>query len=169
VQDRHGREDNAANVNRTIEPLEIDAGTSGVGCIGGEGIREDALKDLCGRSVCVEGQLLVAMEEGERAKIVEAEDMVSVRMGIKDSVNVTNPEAQRLLPKIRPGIDKNAAQSGAVSISPLDRDGGSEPLVPGIGGGADAAGATQRRHTHGCAAAEEEEAGIDARRQVKTS
>jgi hypothetical protein len=66
----------------------------------------------------------------------------------------------KLLAEIRPSVDEDAVRCGGVVVLPLDRNGGTQALVAGISGGADAAGAAQRGHSHGGAAAEKQDAGF---------
>ena len=111
------------------------------------------------------------MGKAQRTQIVEAEDVVGVRMGVEDGVDVADAEAQRLLAEVRAGVDKDTMRSRRlVSIPglglPFDGDGRPETLIARIGGGADAAAATQRGHAHGRATAEKQDAGVDGRRQA---
>jgi hypothetical protein len=100
------------------------------------------------------------MREAERAEIIQAEDVVGMGMGIEDGVDVSDAEAQRLLAEIRPSVDEDAVRRGGIVVLPLDRNGGTQALVAGISGGADAAGAAQCGHTHRGAAAEKQDAGF---------
>ena len=95
------------------------------------------LKDIGGGVVGVERHLLLAVGEAERAKIVEAEDVVGVGVGVEDSVDVADAEAQRLLAEVRAGVDEDAMRRGGVAVLPFDGDRGAKALVAWIGGGAD--------------------------------
>src|SRR5690349_10693056 len=82
-------------------------------------------------------------------------------VGIEDGVDAADAEAQRLLAEVRPGVDEDTPFP--VLILPFNGYRWASAAVAGIGRGADAAGAAQRRHTHGCAAAEKQEAGLGGR------
>ena len=43
--------------------------------------------------------------EAERAQVVHAQDVIGVRVGVKDSVYAGEAVAQRLLAKVRAGVD----------------------------------------------------------------
>ena len=116
--------------------------------------------------VGVERHLSLAMGEAQRAEVIQAKDVVSVSVGIEDSIDIADAEAQCLMAEIRPGVDEYAMRRRGVAVLPFDGDGGTEAPVAWIGGGADAAGAAQRGHAHGGAAAEKQDAGVDGQADV---
>jgi hypothetical protein len=133
VEERNWSEGDAGNDHGAIEPVQLNAGAGGVGGVGGEGVGEDALQHRRGGVVGVERQFPVAMREAQRAEIVQTEDVICVCVGVEDSIDVANAEAQRLLTEVRPGVDEDTVRNSFRDLRlPFDSDGGAEALVARI-------------------------------------
>ena len=91
-----------------LDPVHFDAGACGVFRLGGEGVVKDSLNNARARFVGVEGHVAVRVMKSERAKVVEAEDVVGVRVRVEDCVNVADLFTQYLFAEIRAGVDEDA-------------------------------------------------------------
>ena len=72
-----------------VEPVQLDAGAEFVLRVFGKGVGEDGFEDLRGGVVGIEGNFLCALE-AERAKVVHAENMVGVGVGVEHGVDVVD-------------------------------------------------------------------------------
>ena len=68
------------------EAVEVYAGAGGIAVDLAEGVLEDALDGVGGGVVGEEGEAF-GVGEGERAKVVHAEDVVGVVVGVEDGVD----------------------------------------------------------------------------------
>src|SRR5450432_1308997 len=89
-----------------------------------------------------EDRNLRAPAEVERPHVVQAHDVVGMRMGEEDRVQTFHARTQRLGPEIRRGIDQD------IVAVVTDQDRGPQPLVPGIVGRADGAMTPDGGHPH---------------------
>ena len=147
-----GTEEGDGGAGGLVDAVEADAGAGGIAVEGAEGVVEDALDGVGGGGVGVEGEG-VGVFEAEGAEVVEAEDVVGVRVGVEDGVDAGEVLAECLRVEVGAGVDED----GFVLV--LDENGGAGAAVMGVGGGADRAIAAQGGHAHGRAAAEEGEGG----------
>jgi hypothetical protein len=95
--------------------------------------------------------------EAEGAKVVHAEDVVGVAVGVEDGVDGAKVFADGLDVEVLAGVDEY------VFLIVMQENGGTGAAVGGawaIGVGADLAGATERGDAHAGAAAEEGEGGM---------
>ena len=138
----------------SFDAVHLHASACGVFGFGGEGVVEDFFDDARAGVIGVEGHVAVGVVEGERAQIVEAEDVIGVRMRIEDRIDVADVFAQGLLAEIGSGVDEDAV------VCPLHGGGGARAPVAGIRRGANAAFASERRNAHGSAAAKDGERGL---------
>ena len=83
-----------------------------------------------------------ALPEIEGPNIVQAHEMVRVRMREEHGIEPVDPGAQRLRPEVGRGIDQN------VTARVADQDGGPQAVVAGIGGAANGAVAADGGHAH---------------------
>ncbi len=138
-----------------VDAVELNAGAGGVAVVGAEGVVEDALDGVCGLVVGVDGKAVRDLE-AEGAKVVEAEDVVGVAVGVEDGVDVADVLADGLGVEVRAGVDED----DVVVVGEAERGAGAAIARVSIwrnGRGADGAVAAQRRDTHGGAGAEEGE------------
>jgi predicted oxidoreductase len=87
------------------------------------------------------------IDRAKSSEIVESHDVIRMRMGIKNGIQMPNIRAERLKPELCAGI----YDPGAVRRLYVDR--GPQPLITGIFGLANFARATNHGYTHGCASA----------------
>src|ERR1017187_1838619 len=138
--------------------MQGDAGAGGVAVLGAEGVVEDALDSAGGGLVRVEWQV-AGRVEAERAKVIHAEDVVRVSMGVEDRIETADAFTHGLSMKIRARVDdyivafpgdEHRWPSTAVSRVTLWRGGGDT----------DGAVTPERRNAHRGAAAEKGEGGL---------
>ena len=130
VHERHRSKGNAGDIDRAIEAEQLNPRACGVGRVGREGVGEDAFEHFGCGLIGVQGQLPVAMREAQGAEVVETEDVIGVRVGVEDGIDVADAEAQRLLAEIRAGVDEDAVRTRWFLLGlPFDGDGGAEALV----------------------------------------
>src|SRR6185437_3714484 len=137
--------------------MQLYASARGVCGVRRKGVLENPAQHRGGRIVCIKRKRRAAVK-GERAQIIHAENVVGMRMRVEDSINVANVLAQRLLPKVLPGVDDDGVPA------PLHRNRWARAGVARINGCADLAIASERGHAHGRAAAEDEYLRLHARR-----
>ena len=124
--------------------VDFDAGAGGVAVDGAEGVLEDALDDLCGGVVGVEGDAFGGAET-KRAEVVHAEDVVGVGVGVEDGVDGHDALADSLGVEVGAGVDED----GVVVIR--ERDGWASAAVGvsrDVGSSADRARAAERGNAH---------------------
>ena len=99
-------ETKAANVHRLmiIEGMELDTRAGGVFGVWRKCVFENAMQNRSGSVVGVEGKT-VAMLEAEWAQVVHSENVIGMRMGVKDRVDVPDVFAQNLLAEVLPRVD----------------------------------------------------------------
>ena len=149
-----------------LKAVEFDAGDGSAAGGWAEGVVEDALNGVCGGVVGVERKGLGEIES-EGAKVVKAEDMVGVGMGVEDSVDAADILADGLVVEVWAGVDEDAVILCVTSPANVDRGTGAAVSRVslgrrGDGGGADGTVAAKRRDAHGGAGAEEGEGGVHA-------
>ncbi len=133
--------------------MDLDAGGGGVAQLGIEGVAEDSFEALGGGFVGIERERVLE-QEGERAKVVHAEDVVGMTVSVEDGVHAADVLAEGLGVEVGAGVD----QDGMAFVLDPDRRPGA-PVV-WVGRGADGAGAAEGRNAHGGAAAEEGESDL---------
>ena len=121
---------NGAEGGKTVEDVGKGAAEDGLGVVGGE--------DGHGR--------FLAHVEG--ADVVEAKDVVSVRVGEDQSVEALEAGAKSLRAEVGSGVHDD------VAAGMCDEKGGTSAVVARVGGAADAALAAERGNAHGGAGAE---------------
>ena len=87
------------------------------------------------------------------SELINAMDMVGMRMGVKDGINPRNSLAQGLLSQVRRGVDQEAFWS--VAPLGLNPNGGTKPFVFRIFRAADFAIAVDQRNAGGSSASED--------------
>jgi hypothetical protein len=135
------------------EAVELYAGAGGVAVDLAEGVLKDALNGVGGGVVGEEGEA-GWIAEGEGAKVVHAEDVVGMAVGVEDGVDGAEVFADGLGVEVLAGVDQD------IMVVPGDEDGGARAAVGRgrvVGGGADGAVAAERGDAHGGAAAEKGE------------
>ena len=138
----------AGHLNRSrIENIGSQAGTAGFGGRFVKHVLEypaDGDKSVGGS---VDGDI-VFLHEVERPYVVQAKDMIGVRMGIEDSVKPIDIETQGLIAKVGRRVDEDAL------ITKGQEDGGTETLITRIRRGAHLAAATNHGDADAGAGAE---------------
>lgn len=142
---------------REIESEEIDR--SAVKSVGDQprhrgfritGVEDvaETVPDICnGFSRAVNGNL-TALPEIKRAYVVEAHDMVGMRMREQNGIHSFDPGAQGLLAQIGRGVNKDA-------VAPVfHQNGRPQPVIARVSGGANRAMAADGRHSDAGARAE---------------
>ncbi len=100
-------EDGGVGVGLGGEQVQLDAGAGGVAIDGAEGVVEDAADDGGGGLVGKEREVC-GVFEGEGAKVVHAEDMVGVVVGVEDGVDAREVLAEGLRVEVWAGIDQHS-------------------------------------------------------------
>lgn len=129
-----------------IDAMKLNTGAGGITILGTEGVVEDAFDGTCRLIVGIEWQTLSYLK-AERPQIVEAEDVIGVAVGVKNSVYVSDILADGLCMEVRAGID----QDNVTVIGKAQR--GTGTAVAGIPGRRDRRGAyrtvaPERRDAH---------------------
>src|SRR5271169_761626 len=75
--------------------------------IGGKDVAEHLAQKGGGIGASIEGQLLRLMTETERAQIVDAQNMIGVRVRVENGIYASDPLANSLAIKIGRGIDEH--------------------------------------------------------------
>ena len=83
VHERDPLKESAIQLHRFAKTLQVDAGFVGVWRIGREGVIENSFEDESSAVVRIQRQMALLVEEGERPKIIQAEDVIGVGMGIE--------------------------------------------------------------------------------------
>ena len=84
----------------------------------------------------------------ERPDVIEAHDVVSVRVGVEDGVQGFEPRPEGLLPEIRRGVDQHVPFR--LALPKMNHDGRAQSLVTRIVRPANRAGTSDRRHADAC-------------------
>src|SRR3984885_9016343 len=142
VRERDTVKDGALYLNRCSHTMHLHPGPRWVPGSRIEGVVKNAFNHTGCVVIGVQRKFVLVLK-AERPQIVQAENVVCMRMRIEHRIDVINALAQRLHAKVGPGVDHYP-----VSL-PGHRDGRPCPAIPRIGGGAHPAGAAERRHTHG--------------------
>src|SRR6185437_11274181 len=135
------------------ESLHLHPGNAAVFVVRVKDVAENGLQRRGCGIVSVERNL-VSMPETQGSHVIQAENVVSVCVGVKDGVNTPYPFAYSLLTKIRRCIDQHAV---AVILQHHGRAG---PLVVRVARRAHAAGAADGGYSHRCSAAQDREDGL---------
>ncbi len=122
---------------------------------GAEAVAEGLVQARGGRRVRV-GRDAPAAVQHEGAQVVDAVDVVGVRMGVDDAVGPIDLRVQHLLPEIRPGVDHDdgAVAVGADALHQQRRPAAAVLRVAGVAG---APVVTDPRHARRRPAAEQRE------------
>lgn len=144
VDERHALESGSVNGDGFLafETVHADAGAGRIFRFGREGIVEDSLDDGGAGVVGIKRHVAVGMMEGERAQIIEAEDVVGVGVGVEDGIDVADFFAQNLFAEVRAGVDEDTM------VFPLNGGGGAQAAISRIRRGADVAFASERGDAH---------------------
>src|ERR1700758_3666219 len=89
-----------------------------------------------------------AIDRAESSQVVEPHDVIRMRVGIKDGIQMLNIRAERLNPEFCARVDDPG------TVRRLYVDGGPQPLITRIIGLANFAWATNHGYAHGCASAQ---------------
>ena len=111
-----------------------------------ERVKEDPVQVLHGVLRRINGNS--AIDRAESSEVVESHDVIRMRVGIKNGIQMLNIRAERLNPEFCARIDDPG------TVCRLYIDGGPQPLITGIFGLANFACATNHGYTHGCASAQ---------------
>jgi hypothetical protein len=112
-----------------------------------KGVKEYPLQVLHGVLRRINGNTS-AIDRAESSEVVESHDVIRMRVGIKNGIQMLNIRAERLNPEFCARIDDPG------TVRRLYIDGGPQPLITGIFGLANFACATNHGYTHGCAGAQ---------------
>ena len=136
MQQRYALESNSGHIGgvAVIEAANGYAGAGRVLVFLREGIAENALKDVGGSVVGVEGEA-AGVAEAQWAQVIHAEDVVGVSVSVEDGVDVAYLLAESLAAEIRASIDHDGLITGVTG--PLDGDRRASAGVSGIGRGWD--------------------------------
>ena len=87
--------------------LQLNAGASGVGGTRREGVVVDApeRRGCLRRGIQRNGSTLAKDREADRAQVVQAQNVVGVGVGVKDSVHAGEAVLERLFAEVRAGVD----------------------------------------------------------------
>ena len=155
VSDRHpderGAEELDGSTGGGFDAMNLDAGAGGVAVDGAEGVLEDPLDDVRCGIVSVESD---AFRTGktEWAKVVHAEDVVSVGVCIEDGIDSGEVLADGLMVEVRACVDEDRV------LVVSDGDAGARAAIGRVGlvrVCADSTGAAERGNAHAGAGAEE--------------
>ena len=150
-----GAEEIEAGTGRGVDAVKLDAGAGGVTVGLAEGVLEDALDDVGGFVVGVDGEIAVGVK-AEGTEIVEAEDVVGVAVGVEHGVDAADALAQGLGVEVRAGVDED----GVLVVGEADGRAGAPVARISVGRdgrGADRAVAAERGHAHRGAGAQKGE------------
>jgi hypothetical protein len=135
-------------MDRAIDRTQLQLRQSAVFVIGIEDVAEHFAQESGRVGARVERQPSRLVAVAERAQIVDAENMVGVRVGVKHRIHARDALANRLRIEIGRGIDEHHL---ARVLEHHRRPGAAVVRIAGM---ADGAVATQRGHAHRCAAAQ---------------
>src|SRR4051812_11265427 len=129
-------------------------GQRGVIGVALENVTKHLLDLAAGVRAGVKRDRTTLMAKAQGTKIVEAEDVVSVSVSVKDSVHAIDSLTDSLRVEVGRGVDQHD--------SPVifHHHGRASTPVARVSGVADLAIATQSWHTHRCAASEHGEGGL---------
>jgi hypothetical protein len=169
VRDGHteegGAEEGDGDAGGGGEAVEFYSGAGGVAIDFAEGVLEDALDDVGGGVVGVEGKAAGGFE-AEGTEVVHAEDVVGVAVGVEDGVDGVEVLAHGLDVEVLAGVDEDVvAWFCGAEGSVGDDDGGAGAAVGRagfVGRGADGAGAAEGGNRHGGSTAEKGEGSLHA-------
>ena len=130
VHERDRSKGDAGDIDRAIEAEQLNPRAVWGRSRRREGVGEDAFEYFGCGPVGVQGELPVAMREAQGAEVVEAQDVIGVRVGVEDGIDVADAVARRLLAEIGAGVDEDAVRTRWFLLGlPFDGDGGAEALV----------------------------------------
>jgi hypothetical protein len=160
VEKWNGNESDAEECERAFDFVEKDARDGAEGGLVVENVGEGAADDAERFRGAVNGHGS-ALADVEGAKIVEAEDVVSVAMGEEDGFETIEMRAEGLGAEVGGGVNDDV-----LGITG-EKDRGTEALVVGVGGITDGAVAANRGNAHGGAGAQDGE--VERRRRHEDS
>ncbi len=137
----------AEQLENSMDRLEFEPGEASEFVVGVEDIAEHVADELGGIGASVERNFTVAVI-AEWAKVVDAEDVVGVGMGIEDRIDLRDVLANGLLAKIGGGVNEHRL------TAELEQDRRAGSAIVRIGRMADRAAAPNGGHAHRCAAAQ---------------
>jgi hypothetical protein len=165
VNDSYGNEGRAEEFDGCGDVVKLDLGESAEFVIGFEDVLEDRTQGASGALVGVERKLASSGDAGkaERTEIVEAENVVSMAVGVEDGVDAIDPLANGLFAEVGRCVDENAAHGRVLverGIMPFDHDGRTKAPVMWIGRMTNGAVAPNGRNAHGGAASQNRERSV---------
>ena len=143
--------------NAALDGLEFDEREASKFVVGLEDVAEHVAQKFAVARRGIERQLTGPVAIGERAQVVDAENVVGVGVRVEDGVELSDVFAQGLFAKVGRGVDEN------VAVVVGEQDGGTGAAIAGIGGMTDGAVAGDGGNAHRGAAAEDREGGAHRR------